>query len=87
MTDASLDAPRARRLPRPDLATVAPFAALACLLAFGAFVNPSFLSLDNLGNVLTRSAFIATVGVGATFVIASGGIDLSVGSMAAFVAS
>lgn len=88
MTQASLDTPAAaRRLPRIDWVAAAPFAALACLLVFGAFVNPNFLSLDNLANVLTRSAFIAIIGVGATFVIASGGIDLSVGSMAAFVAS
>lgn len=88
MTQASLDTTAApRRLPAIDWVATAPFAALACLLVFGAFVNPSFLSLDNLANVLTRSAFIAIIGVGATFVIASGGIDLSVGSMAAFVAS
>ena len=88
MTDASLDQPRPQRAwPRPDLATLAPFAALACLIVFGALVSPSFLTLDNLTNVLTRSAFIAVIGVGATFVIASGGIDLSVGSMAAFVAA
>ena len=35
---------------------------------------------------MTRSAFIAIIAVGATFVIASGGLDLSVGSMAALVA-
>ena len=88
MTPASLDArPAPRRLPRPDIAAVAPFAALAGLLVLGALVNPSFLSVDNLLNVLTRSAFVAVIGVGATFVIAAGGLDLSVGSMAAFVAS
>ncbi len=35
--------------------------------------------------MITRSAFIAIIAVGATFVIASGGLDLSVGSMMAFV--
>ena len=30
-------------------------------------------------------AFIAIIAVGATFVISSGGLDLSVGSMAAFI--
>lgn len=88
MADTLLDTPAPpRRLPRLDWVAAAPFVALACLLVFGALVNPSFLSLANLANVLTRSAFIAIIGVGATFVIASGGIDLSVGSMAAFVAS
>ena len=36
--------------------------------------------------MVTRSAFIAIIAVGATFVIAGGGLDLSVGSMAALVA-
>jgi ribose transport system permease protein len=70
-----------------DLRAVAPFVALALLLVLGAFANPNFLSLDNLLNVATRSAFIAIIAVGATFVIAAGGLDLSVGSMVAFVAS
>jgi ribose transport system permease protein len=49
-------------------------------------VSPQFLTPDNLINVATRSAFIAIIAVGATFVIASGGLDLSVGAMAAIVA-
>jgi len=86
VTPTSLGARPSRRFPALDLAAVAPFAALLALLVFGAAVNPSFLSAENLLNVVTRSAFIAVIGVGATFVIAAGGIDLSVGSMAAFVA-
>ena len=42
--------------------------------------------LDNAMNVLTRTAFIGIIAVGMTFVIISGGIDLSVGSMAALIA-
>lgn len=64
---------------------VGPFLALAVLLVAGFLVNPDFLSATNLANVITRSAFIAIIAVGATFVISSGGLDLSVGSMAAFV--
>ncbi|MBB3945436.1 ribose transport system permease protein [Rhizobium skierniewicense] len=70
-----------------DLRAVAPFVALALLLIFGAMVNPNFISLNNLTNVATRSAFIAIIAVGATFVISAGDLDLSVGSMVAFVAS
>ncbi|MGV1847422.1 MULTISPECIES: ABC transporter permease [unclassified Rhizobium] len=70
-----------------DLRAVAPFVALALLLVLGAFANPNFISIDNLLNVITRSAFIAIIAIGATFVISAGGIDLSVGSMVAFVAS
>ena len=70
-----------------DLRAVAPFAALALLLIVGALVNPNFIGLNNLANVATRSAFIAIIAVGATFVISSGDLDLSVGAMVAFVAS
>ncbi|MGN6768331.1 MAG: ABC transporter permease [Rhizobiaceae bacterium] len=70
-----------------DLRAVAPFVALLLLLILGAFANPNFLGVANLLNVLTRSAFIAIIAVGATFVISAGGLDLSVGSMVAFVAS
>ncbi|MGU3401156.1 ABC transporter permease [Brucellaceae bacterium D45D] len=70
-----------------DLRAVAPFFALALLLVLGAVTNPNFISIDNLLNVMTRAAFIAVIAVGATYVISSGCLDLSVGSMVAFVAS
>lgn len=71
---------------RLDLKAVAPLAALVALLILGTAINEAFLSFGNLTNILTRSAFIGIIAVGATFVISSGGIDLSVGSMAAFIA-
>jgi ribose transport system permease protein len=69
-----------------DMRALSPFLALIVLVIAGALVNPDFLSASNLLNVVTRSAFIAIIAVGATFVIAGGGLDLSVGSMAALVA-
>ncbi len=63
-----------------------PFIALGLALVLGALLNPNFLTEANLLNVVTRSAFVAIIAVGATFVISSGGLDLSVGSMLAFVA-
>jgi ribose transport system permease protein len=66
-------------------ADIGPFVALVALMAIGFAINQDFLSATNLGNVITRSAFIAIIAVGATFVISSGGLDLSVGSMAAFI--
>lgn len=85
MTDVATSKP-GRKWADLDLRAVAPFAALAVLMVLGTLVNPSFLGIENLTNVLTRSAFIAIIAVGATFVIASGGLDLSVGSMSALVA-
>ena len=79
--------PSARRVSDLNLTwtDVGPFLALAALLVAGFLINADFLSATNLANVITRSAFIAIIAVGATFVISSGGLDLSVGSMAAFV--
>jgi ribose transport system permease protein len=88
MTDLAAGAAKTQKSWKDmDLRAVAPFVALVLLLILGAFASPNFLSIDNLLNVLTRSAFIAIIAVGATFVISAGGLDLSVGSMVAFVAS
>lgn len=69
-----------------SLSTLGPLVALLLLIVLGALLNPNFLSAGNITNVLARSAFIGMIAVGMTFVITSGGLDLSVGSMAAFVA-
>lgn len=74
------------RLAHLDLGFYGPLLALIALFVLGALLNPLFLSSANLMNVLTRSAFIGIIAVGATFVIIAGGIDLSVGAMAAFIA-
>lgn len=79
---SAVTAPR----PRFHLHVLGPLLALFVLIALGAWLNPNFLSYGNVTNVLARSAFIGIIAVGMTFVITSGGIDLSVGSMAAFIA-
>ncbi len=68
-----------------DFKTAGPFIALIALFILGIFVNEAFLSAGNVSNILARSSFIGIVAIGATFVITTGGIDLSVGSMAAFI--
>ncbi|WP_266029459.1 ABC transporter permease [Brucella intermedia] len=88
MTQVATDKSRVPRTSKDwDLRAIAPFVALALLLVLGAIANPNFISIDNLLNVATRSAFIAIIALGATYVISSGGLDLSVGAMVAFVAS
>lgn len=42
-------------------------------------INPMFMSANNLLSILKQVAIVAIVAVGQTFVISSGGIDLSVG--------
>ena len=86
MTEAVRAAPVAAPRRRLSLGAVAPFLALVLICALGALANPRFLSFDNIVNVLARSTFIATIAVGQTLVITGGGLDLSVGAMAAFVA-
>ncbi|GAK69703.1 putative sugar ABC transporter permease protein [Agrobacterium rubi TR3 = NBRC 13261] len=87
VSEESKEKKAGRSLRDIDLRAVAPFVALFLLLIVGAMVNPNFISINNLANVATRSAFIAIIAVGATFVISAGDLDLSVGSMVAFVAS
>ena len=57
--------------------------ALALLLAYNILFTPNFLSLGAFNANLTQVATIVIVAVGMTFVIATGGIDLSVGSLMA----
>jgi ribose/xylose/arabinose/galactoside ABC-type transport system permease subunit len=61
-----------------------PFASLLLIfIALSILAPDRFLTLDNLLNVLRRSSVNAIIAVGMTAIIISGGIDLSVGSMAA----
>ncbi|MFD1198642.1 ABC transporter permease [Brucella gallinifaecis] len=88
MTDVLTDKSKTPKTSKDwDLRAIAPFIALILLLILGTIANPNFISIDNLLNVATRSAFIAIIALGATYVISSGGLDLSVGAMAAFVGS
>lgn len=63
-----------------------PVVGLLLLCIVGTSLNGEFATVDNAMNVLTRTAFIGIIAVGMCFVIISGGIDLSVGSMAALIA-
>ena len=66
---------------RPLAATVVIF-----IIAYGLSVLqfPGMLSTRVLGNFLTDNAFLGITAVGMTFVILSGGIDLSVGAVIGF---
>ncbi len=59
------------------------FAAFIALLVFNLIVTPNFVSWQTLNVNLTQVATIVIVAVGMTLVIATGGIDLSVGSLMA----
>ena len=68
------------------LHSVGPALGLALLCVAGVALNRDFASAANVLNVLSRTAFIGIIAVGMCFVITTGGIDLSVGSMAALIA-
>ena len=53
------------------------------MFGFGSVAFPGFFSLQNFLNLFIDNAYLLVLGVGMTFVIVSGGIDLSVGSMLA----
>jgi ribose transport system permease protein len=57
------------------------------ILIVGAILEPdSFMTSDNMLNVLRQASVVGVLAIGMTFVIATGGIDLSVGSMVAAAA-
>src|SRR5687767_9461896 len=54
------------------------------LFVAGAILRPdTFPTWDNVRNMLTQASVVGVLAIGMTFVIATAGIDLSVGSMVA----
>jgi ribose transport system permease protein len=59
-------------------------AVVVLLFVVGAILKPdSFPTVDNVRNMLTQASVVGVLAIGMTFVIATAGIDLSVGSMLA----
>ena len=67
----------------PAFTPLVTLALLAAMLAIGGVAYPGFLSVQVLFNLLIDNAFLLVIAVGMGFVILSGGIDLSVGSVLA----
>jgi ribose transport system permease protein len=59
--------------------------ALVALFVLSATLSPYFLQYQNLVNILRQISYTGIIALGMTLVIIAGGIDLSVGSVAAFV--
>jgi ribose/xylose/arabinose/galactoside ABC-type transport system permease subunit len=66
-----------------DIPFLATIGVLVALCAFGASAYPHFASWAVARNLLVDNAFLGVAAIGATFVILSGGIDLSVGAVMA----
>ncbi len=72
-----------RDLPVRDMGTLF---GLVLIFATFAFVSPIFMESRNLVNILQQSSINACIAIGMTLIIISGGIDLSVGPVAALSA-
>lgn len=70
-----------RLRPRELLSRSGPLGGLILLCVVMTILSPYFLTFNNLFNVGTQIAVVAILALGQTFVIVSGGIDLSVGSI------
>lgn len=71
-------------LNRELLMRLAPLLGLVLLCAFFSVVSPYFFAIDNLMTVALQTAVIGIMAIGVTYVIITGGIDLSLGSVMAF---
>jgi len=62
------------------------FASLVVLIIFFGVASPQFLQVDNLVSILQATAVNGVLAIASTFVIVTGGIDLSVGTLMTFCA-
>lgn len=67
--------------------TYGAFAALVVLLLINIILTPNFAAYDNFRNILVQVTPTMLVAIGMTLVIATGGIDLSVGSVMAIASA
>lgn len=93
MTDTTSAPVGGRRVPRPagwvDPGAWAERAAavgLVVLVVVFQLANPTFLSGGNIRSMLVASAILVVLSIGQAFVVATGGIDLSVASTMTFAA-
>ncbi|BCJ75735.1 sugar ABC transporter permease [Catellatospora sp. IY07-71] len=74
------------RLPRRHVPVLATFALLLVMYGIGVSQYRAFSNIQVVFNVFIDNGFLLVVAVGMTFVILTGGIDLSVGSVVAMTA-
>lgn len=71
-------ASRVKQLFSTNVGPIALALVIACVLL--SILTDRFLTINNLTNVLVQASVVGIAAVGATFVVITGGIDLSVGS-------
>lgn len=80
---SSLASSLSSSLASPYFTSLVTLLLLVLMFALGSVAYPGFLSLQVVLNLLIDNAFLLVIAIGMTFVILSGGIDLSVGSVLA----
>ncbi|MEZ3157497.1 ABC transporter permease [Microbacterium sp. BWR-S6Y] len=80
----STSAPRRERR-RINVQEVGIYGAAVLIFAIFGILNANFLTPGNLRDIAVAASINAIIGLGVTFVIITGGIDLSVGSIASVV--
>lgn len=70
-----------------NIQKLGPFAGLLLITIILSIVSPNFMTVDNILNVLRQVSINALIAFGMTFVILTGGIDLSVGSILALASA
>src|SRR5687768_531791 len=73
--------PPAAAGPRPQFKILGILALLVAVSAITAIVNGRFLLEENIEALIRRTALFGILGIGVAFVIITGGIDLSIGSV------
>ena len=66
--------------------TLGIFGLLVAIFAVTALLNDKFISAYNMQNLIKWSSLYAVMSIGVAFVIITGGIDLSIGSVVGLVA-
>src|SRR6266511_6004309 len=73
---------RPRSLFRSDaIQRLLAFGALIVIIVFFSLASPNFLQFDNFVGILLATAVDGVLALGVTFVIITGGIDLSIGTV------
>jgi ribose/xylose/arabinose/galactoside ABC-type transport system permease subunit len=72
--------------PREIISKYGIYLAFLIMLVFFSVLNPKFLAIRNLVNIVRQVSFNSILAMGMTMVIMTGGIDLSVGSVLALSA-
>jgi len=76
---------RVRLGPRPGLKVLGILGLFIVAAVVTTCVERSFVMPNNLESLLRRTSLYAIIGIGVAFVILTGGIDLSIGSVMALV--